>query len=75
MGSPEAPHGLGLGTYDVAAVLLVLAAAIGLINDRWFGVPRNIALLIGAMITATLVLLIDGGHYCWVYSLGTRNIF
>ena len=60
MGSPEAPHGLALGTYDVAAVLLVLAAAIGLINDRWFGVPRNIALLIGAMITAALVLLADG---------------
>ena len=54
-----APHE-GMATYDVAALLLVLAAGVGLINDRWFHAPRNIALLIGAMAAASLVLLLDG---------------
>ncbi len=54
-----APH-QGMATYDVAALLLVLAAGVGLINDRWFHAPRNIALLIGAMAAASLVLLLDG---------------
>lgn len=48
-----------MSAYDLAAILLFLAAAIGLINDRWFGAPRNIAVLIGALLTATLVLLSD----------------
>ncbi len=46
-------------TFDAAASLLVLAAVIGLINDRWIGVPRNIALLVGALITACAVILIS----------------
>jgi CPA1 family monovalent cation:H+ antiporter len=52
--------GLDLSPYDVGALLLVLAAGIGLVNDRWFHAPRNIALLIGSMAAATLVLLVDG---------------
>lgn len=54
------PGGLALTAYDVGALLLILAAGIGLINDRWFHAPRNIALLIGAMAAATVVLLVDG---------------
>jgi len=50
---------MGLSTFDVGASLLVLAAVIGLVNDRWIGVPRNIALLIGAIAVAGLVMLGD----------------
>lgn len=46
-------------TFDIAALLLVLAGGIGLINDRWFGLPHNIALLIGAMLTSCLVIVAD----------------
>ncbi|MGE0223755.1 MAG: cation:proton antiporter [Acetobacteraceae bacterium] len=48
-----------MGTFDIGACLLVLAAGIGLANDRWFGIPRNMALLIGALLTACLVILLD----------------
>jgi CPA1 family monovalent cation:H+ antiporter len=45
-------------TFDAGAGLLTLAAVLGLINDRWFGVPRNIALLIGALLTAGTIIVI-----------------
>lgn len=47
-------------TFDIAAFLLVLAAFIGLVNQRWLGLPHNIALLIGAILAAVLVIVVDG---------------
>src|ERR1700761_7307069 len=46
-------------TFDAAACLLLLASAIGVINDRWLGLPRSIALLIGALLTASVLIVID----------------
>lgn len=51
--------GASLTTFDLAAFLLTLAAVIGLVNDRWIGVPRNIALLIGALLVALLAMMAD----------------
>lgn len=48
-----------LSTFDVGAFLLLLAAGIGLVNDRWIGLPRNIALLLGAILVAAVVMLAD----------------
>jgi CPA1 family monovalent cation:H+ antiporter len=48
-----------MNSFDVAAVLLVLAAVIGVVNDRWLRLPGPIALLIGALLSATLVLTMD----------------
>lgn len=48
-----------LGPFDLAAILLGLAAAIGIVNDRWIRIPRNIALLLGALLTAGLFMAID----------------
>ncbi len=52
-------------TFDVAACLLVFAAAVSVLNDRLLGLPRPIALLIGALIAATAVIGADAifaGH-------------
>ena len=46
-----------MSTFDAAALVLVLAAVIGLINDRWIGIPRNIALLLGALAVAGTAFL------------------
>ena len=45
-----------LSSFDVAALLFVLAAVIGVANERWFGLPRPIALLIGAIIVSLGIL-------------------
>lgn len=42
-----------MNTFDAAAVLLVFAATVGIVNDRWFGRPSAIALLIGALLAAS----------------------
>lgn len=54
-GMPAEP----LTAFDLTAFLLMLAAVIGLVNDRWIGVPRNIALLIGALLVAGLAMAAD----------------
>lgn len=46
-------------TFDAAAWLLGLAAVIGVANDRWFHLPRNIALLLGALCVASGVMAVD----------------
>ena len=46
-------------TFDAAAWLFVLAAAIGVANDRWFHLPRNIALLLGSLCMASGVMAVD----------------
>lgn len=49
----------------MGAVLLALAAAIGIANDRWVRIPRNIALLLGALLAAALFMVVDslrGAH-------------
>ena len=46
-------------TFDAAAWLFALAALIGVANDRWFHLPRNIALLLGALCVASAVMAAD----------------
>jgi CPA1 family monovalent cation:H+ antiporter len=46
-------------TFDAGACLLLLAAVIGIVNDRWLGLPNAIALLIGALVAASLLMAAD----------------
>ena len=46
-------------TFDAAAWLFAFAALIGIANDRWFHLPRNIALLLGALTVASGVMAVD----------------
>jgi CPA1 family monovalent cation:H+ antiporter len=41
-----------MSTFDVASIIFLFAAAAGLVNDRLFGLPHVIALLIAALIFA-----------------------
>jgi CPA1 family monovalent cation:H+ antiporter len=36
-------------SFDVGSLLFVMAAVIGVVNERWLGLPRPIALLLGAL--------------------------
>jgi len=45
-----------LSTFDFAALLFVLAATIGVVNERYVGLPRPIALLLGALLISVLIL-------------------
>jgi len=45
--------------FDVAALLLFLAAAFGLVNYHWIGMPQPISLLIGALMLSLGIVVID----------------
>lgn len=45
--------------FDLAAVLLVLAAAIGVVNDRTLRLPRPVALLLGALAVSAIIIGMD----------------
>ena len=67
-------------TFDAAACLLVVAALIGVANDRWFHLPRNIALLLGALCLASVVMAVDtwlvqgGGLAYWRNRIEHANL-
>ena len=46
-----------LSTFDFAALLFVMAAAIGVFNERTLDLPRPIALLIGALAVSAVIVL------------------
>jgi len=48
-----------LGPLDVGAILLLLAALIGFVNQVYVGIPRGIALLLGALAIALLFGITD----------------
>ncbi|MBV1799444.1 sodium:proton antiporter [Siccirubricoccus sp. G192] len=45
--------------FDFAALLLFLAAALGLVNHRWIGMPQPISLLIGALVLSLGIAAVD----------------
>lgn len=47
-----------MSTFDVAAILFVFAAAVGIANDRLFGMPRGIALLLGALLCSLVFVAV-----------------
>lgn len=48
-----------LSAFDMAALLFVMAAVIGVVNERTLDLPRPIALLIGALAVSALVVLVS----------------
>jgi CPA1 family monovalent cation:H+ antiporter len=48
-----------MSPFDLASVLLLLAAAIGIANERTLRLPRPVALLLGAMVVLALIVSID----------------
>jgi CPA1 family monovalent cation:H+ antiporter len=47
----------GMSSFDLVAFLLLMAAVLGLLNERWIGWPPTIGLLIGALGLSLMVLL------------------
>src|ERR1700753_3282337 len=48
-----------MSPFDLVALLLLMAAVFGLVNERWIGLPEPISLLIGALGLSLLVLVAD----------------
>lgn len=48
-----------MSSFDLVAVLLVLTAVLGCINQLWFGLPRTIALMAGALLLSLLIVVAD----------------
>jgi monovalent cation:H+ antiporter, CPA1 family len=48
-----------LSTFDMAAVLLLLAASIGVVNERTLQLPRPVALLLGSLVVLTAIVTAD----------------
>ena len=51
-----------MSTFDMASLVLVFAAIIGIINERYFRLPRAIALLLFAL-AASLVIIALGTFF------------
>ncbi|HSI41510.1 MAG TPA: cation:proton antiporter [Xanthobacteraceae bacterium] len=47
-----------LSTFDIAALLFLMATLIGLVNERSFDLPRPIALLLGALAISLIIALL-----------------
>jgi len=48
-----------MSSFDLVAILLLLAAVLGIANHLWIGLPRTIALMAGALGVSTVILIID----------------
>ena len=48
-----------MSPFDLAAVLLLIAAVIGFVNNRWIGLPQSIGLLTGALSVSLVILALD----------------
>ena len=60
---------LALSPFHAAAILMVLTAAFGYLNQKYLGLPRTIGLMMFGAIAALLVLTID--HFLPASELGT----
>ena len=49
-----------MSVFDVGAIILLLATGVSIINERYFGLPRVIALLLGSLLLSLIV--IGAGH-------------
>jgi CPA1 family monovalent cation:H+ antiporter len=48
-----------MSSFEFVAVLLLLAAILGILNHRYFHLPRTIGLMAGSLILSIIVILID----------------
>jgi CPA1 family monovalent cation:H+ antiporter len=48
-----------MSLFELLAVLLLLAAILGVVNHRYFHLPRTIALMVGSLVLSIIVILID----------------
>jgi monovalent cation:H+ antiporter, CPA1 family len=48
-----------MSSFELLAVLLLLAAMLGVVNHRYFHLPRTIALMAGSLLLSIIVILID----------------
>jgi monovalent cation:H+ antiporter, CPA1 family len=48
-----------MSSFELLAVLLLLAAILGVVNHRYFHLPRTIALMAGSLLLSIIVILID----------------
>jgi monovalent cation:H+ antiporter, CPA1 family len=48
-----------MSSFDLVALLLLLAAVLGCINHLWFGLPRTIGLMAGALVVSIIILAVD----------------
>jgi CPA1 family monovalent cation:H+ antiporter len=59
--------------FDIAAVVLILATAIGIINERLFGIPRVIAQLLGSLVLSLGVILVSHATGDYRYATLLQN--
>lgn len=45
-----------MSVFDVGAIILLLATGVSIINERYFGLPRVIALLLGSLLLSLTVI-------------------
>lgn len=48
-----------MSVFDVGSLILLLATAVGIINERYIGIPRVIAQLLGSLLLSLIMLLIS----------------
>lgn len=48
-----------MSVFDVGALILLLATAVGIINDRYIGIPRVIAQLLGSLLLSLIMILVS----------------
>ncbi|WP_104520353.1 cation:proton antiporter [Rhodopila globiformis] len=65
-----------MSTFDLAAILLLLAAVIGVVNERTLALPRPVALLLGSLLVSSLIIGADTlfGHGAVRASLRDRIV-
>ncbi|PPQ30662.1 hypothetical protein CCS01_18780 [Rhodopila globiformis] len=69
-------NGPMMSTFDLAAILLLLAAVIGVVNERTLALPRPVALLLGSLLVSSLIIGADTlfGHGAVRASLRDRIV-
>ena len=60
-----------MSTFDIASILFLVAALAGLANERLFGLPRGIALLIASLVLSLLMAAL--GHVAPVSWLASAS--
>ncbi|MDB5402587.1 MAG: monovalent cation:H+ antiporter, family [Acetobacteraceae bacterium] len=48
-----------MSSFEFVAVLLLLAAILGIVNHRYFHLPRTIALMAGSLVLSVIIILVD----------------
>ncbi len=48
-----------MSSFEFVAALLLLAAILGIVNHRYFHLPRTIALMAGSLVLSVVVILVD----------------